>query len=56
MDLTDDELVAELCQIDSGLTGWEVDFVESITQFVEDGGELSDAQRAKAFEILEEHG
>lgn len=53
--MSDEELVNALCAIDNGLTGWEVDFIESIASQVEDGGEcLTEAQRAKAEEILEQ--
>lgn len=49
----DKELVEALCEIDSGLSGWELTFTESITQQVAEFGEgLSTAQRNKAEEIL----
>lgn len=51
----DRELVAELCEIESGLTEWEVDFVDDIARVV-DTRPLSERQRAKARQILEEKG
>ena len=50
--LSDRELIEELCEIEEGLTGWEVEFVESVSRRYS----LSDRQRAKAEEILEEKG
>ena len=45
--------VERLCDIDSGLTQWEVGFVEDIARRVLDQHlPLTDAQRAKAEHIL----
>ncbi len=53
----DRKLVDELCEIDSGLNDWELGFVESVTeQVIEEGYKLTDAQRDKAEQIMEEHG
>lgn len=50
---SDARMVAELCEIDEGLTPWEVEFVESIAAQVERGRELSDKQRSTAERIME---
>jgi hypothetical protein len=48
------KLVEELCEIEDGLTPWEVQFVESIARQVNDFGiGLTDKQWAKAMAILE---
>jgi hypothetical protein len=50
--LTDKELVDTLCEIDRGLSDWEVDFVESIAKQVEQHRSLSEKQRAIANRIM----
>ena len=49
----DRSLVEELCDIDEGLTPWELEFVESVAKYVEGGGFLSDKQRGIAEKIIE---
>ena len=51
----DKELVAALCEIESGLSEWEVDFVDDISRSVEKQP-LSQRQREKAEQILDEKG
>ena len=51
----DESLVRRLCDLESGLTGWELDFVEAVAeQVLEEGRKLTDGQREKAEQILEE--
>lgn len=53
----DADLVEELAEIEDGLNEWEVEFVESVCQQVlEERLSLSEKQREKAKEILEEKG
>lgn len=49
--MTDQELVDALCEIESGLTEWEVEFVESLANQLDQGRALSDRQRAKAEQV-----
>ena len=51
--MSDAKLVAELCDIDEGLTRWELGFVESLAKQIENGRALSDKQREVATRILE---
>lgn len=52
-DWKDNELVEELCSVESGLTPWETEFVDSITEQVEDMGRtLSSKQRRVCAKIL----
>lgn len=52
--MDDSELVETLCEIDSGLSAWEIEFVESLAKWVQDEGRsLTENQRTKALEILE---
>lgn len=54
--MTDRELVDALCEIEEGLTEWEVNFVDSITkQVIDQARTLSSKQRAKAEAILDDH-
>jgi hypothetical protein len=46
-------MVEQLCDIDSGLTPWEVEFVESISKQVEQGRALSEKQFDIGYKILE---
>jgi hypothetical protein len=46
-------LVSDLCEVDEGLSTWELDFVESLAEQRDAGRPMSDRQRAKATEILE---
>ena len=48
----DAAIVKELCDIEYGLTDWEVDFVESIAKQVESGVQLTEKQYKKATDIL----
>lgn len=55
--LSDDaKLARDLCAIESGLTDWEVGFIESITNQIDRGRDLSDRQREVAEKILGEKG
>jgi hypothetical protein len=55
--MDDEELIEELLDIDEDqLNEWEFEFVESVAQWFDERGELSDAQRYKAEEIIEEKG
>ena len=50
----DARLVRELCDVDEGLTQWEINFVESIAkQVIDKGRELTEKQRETARKILE---
>ena len=52
--LTEDtERSDALCQIDGGLTAWEIDFVESVTAQVEAGRCMTEKQRELADRLLE---
>lgn len=48
---TDQELVRELCEIDHGLSAWEIEFAESVSKQVESRA-LSDKQRDKVEAIV----
>lgn len=51
---SDAEIVKELCAIESGLSDWEVAFIEDVTaQVLDDGEWLTVTQHAKALEILD---
>lgn len=52
--LTDQELVEELCEIDHGLSDWEVGFVDSLSRWLDENDSLTDRQREKAEQIYEE--
>lgn len=54
--VTDGELVEELCEIEDVLTEWEVEFVDSISKWLKEHGGLTEGQRKKAEEILDEKG
>ena len=46
MKTPDEKLVVKLCTIDEGLTKWEMDFIESLSEQVMDGGKvLTNKQR-----------
>lgn len=52
--MTDTELVTLLNNIEAGLNGWELDFIDSVTsQVLDEKLELTEKQRAKAEDILE---
>ena len=53
-ELTDTELMESLCEIDDGLSEWEVERVDEWAKHVSKGGILSRGQRAKAEEIFRE--
>ena len=53
---SDADLVKALLDVEEGLTGWELDFADSIAKQVEAGRELSDKQREKIEQILERLG
>ena len=48
----DKELLDQLCDIEHGLTDWEVGFVDSVSRWVDDRPYLTVTQRQKAQEIL----
>lgn len=53
----DTGLAVELCQIERGLSRWEVDFVESIArQVIDERRPLTSEQERKAREILARKG
>lgn len=58
----DRELVEALCEIDDGLTEWEVEFVDSlarhlaISRHMVRSWTLTYMQRVKALQIAEKHG
>lgn len=54
--MTDRELVEELNEIESGLSDWEVEFIESINDWLDNHGGLTVDQRKKAEQILDEKG
>ena len=45
-----------LLEIESGLTTWEIDFIESLDGWVDEHGELTENQRDIAERILDEKG
>lgn len=51
--MSDAEMVEALCELDSGLTSWELEFLESVAEQVENGHSLSERQREKLVEIHE---
>lgn len=52
--MSDAEIVADLCEIERGMSEWEVEFVESLAKQVRSSGyALTARQREKALEILE---
>lgn len=51
---SDKDLVEALCEIDSGLSDWEVERADEWHKQVSGGRPLTDKQRAKAVEILKE--
>lgn len=54
---TDADIVNDLCDIDHGLTEWEVSFIESVAeQVIDNGRNLTDKQRAIVERILDEKG
>ena len=55
-DLSDRDLVDALLAIETGLTDWELDFVESIDTWLDEHESLTDNQREVAERILEERG
>jgi hypothetical protein len=54
--MTTEELLEKLQAIESGLTGWEMDFIESISQQFEEKKELSEKQMERAEQILYDKG
>jgi hypothetical protein len=51
--VTDEDLVGALCDIEEGLSEWEVEFADSIYKWWEKHGFLTTGQRKKAEEIWE---
>ena len=54
--ISDRTLVELLLAIESGLTTWEIDFIESIDAWVGEHEELTEQQRAVAERILNDKG
>jgi len=55
--MSDEDLVEALCEIESGLSSWEEDFVESVASWVKDQGRsLTPPQRKKAEQIWKDKG
>lgn len=54
--MDDQELVDALCEIEDGLSEWEVDFVESIAKSIKTYGSLTPKQRGKAEDIYDQKG
>jgi len=55
--MTDEELVKKLCDIGTGLSDWEENFVEDVaSQVLDRHRPLSVPQRRKAEEILDQKG
>lgn len=54
--MSDAELIDLLNDIEAGLTGWELDFLESVTKQVDAGRSLSPRQREIAERIYDEKG
>lgn len=50
----DDDLIETLNEIERGLSNSALEFIDSITSWVERGQRLTDAQRERAEEILRE--
>lgn len=46
--------IRDLAEIEDGLNDWEMGFVDDVFHQVMDGRPMSEAQRAKADQILEE--
>lgn len=46
------ELLEELCELDHGLNGWELDFIESLSDW---DGLYTDTQANKLQEIYDRH-
>lgn len=53
-DWTDQEVLEELDENGEGLTPFEIEFVERITQLLRDGHQLTKPQSAKLRQIAEE--
>lgn len=54
--MSDGEIIEDLLSVETGLTDWEVGFVESIAESFDQYKSLTDLQRKKAEEILERLG
>jgi hypothetical protein len=52
----DEERVRLLVAIERGLSAWEVDFVESVAQRVDDDQEMTERQREVADRIIRQKG
>lgn len=50
----DHELIRQLDEHGVGLTAWEIGFVESMLDALEEAGELTPGQRSKAEQIAEQ--
>lgn len=51
--MSDQDLIAELCDVGSGLSEWEADFVGDLANWLKTHDSLTAKQRAKALEIYE---
>lgn len=49
---TDQELVDELCDVDDGLSAWEVDFADSLAKHLDTPGNTLTAKRRATLEAI----
>jgi len=54
--MNDQELVDALCDIEDGLSGWEMEFADSLSKWLKENDDLTPKQRAKADEIWKDKG
>ena len=52
----DQGMVDDLLNIEEGLTTWEVEFAESLHRYLKNYPTLTETQRSKVREILDEKG
>lgn len=50
----DGEVLDEVDEIAGGLTAWEIEFIEQLTQLIKDDHDLSTAQKKRLRQIAEE--
>ena len=55
-EMDDKELIEALCDIEEGLSPWEVEFVDSLHKWLKIHPKLTARQRRKAEEIWEDKG
>jgi len=51
--VTDQDLVQRLCDIESGLSEWEMNFVDSLVNWLKTNTSLTKNQRKKAEEVFD---